>query len=185
MVVVSKRHRNDVHFTSVKDSLDKYNNVILLEMNPVRTKVLHKLRESMRNTAKIIFGKKTIIKKVFKNINENFLKLITANTFLVFTNDDWKRTIETIVEHNTEETQKIIRKGVLMTGNQPAPTVIKKHLDSLNLITKEQHGTLFLENDVQLDNQKDKKIIKLLKMDDTSMSIKPLCVLEDGKFQKI
>lgn len=183
--VVSKREKNEVHYTKVKECLSKYNQIVLFEMNPVRTKVLHRMREMTRDATKIIFGKKSIIKKALEGADENFLKCMTANTFLMFTNEESSRMIDVVMKHNVAASEKLIPKGILRINNVAAPTVIKKNLDKLNLTTKEKNGMLILENDITLDTERDKKLIKLLKMDDSSINIRPLCIISNGNYQKI
>ncbi|ELQ76027.1 60S acidic ribosomal protein P0 [Trachipleistophora hominis] len=185
MVAVSKKEKNAVHYTKIKECLGKYNQIILFEMNPVRTNVLHKMREVTRDTTKIIFGKKLIIRKALKDVDDDFLKCMTANTFLVFTNEDTSKIVDVILKYNVASSEKLIPKGILKINNVAAPTVIKKNLDKLNFVTKEKNGVLMVENAVELDTEKDKKLIKLLRMDDISINIKPLCVISNGNYQKI
>lgn len=185
MVVVSKREKNNVHFAKIKETFEKYNQVVVFEMDSVRTRTLHSIREEIRDSSKIIFGKKTVIKKALKDVNGQFLNSLTANTFLVFTNEDIDKIVGVVTKYNIEKSVKVLSKGVLKIKDAPVPTVLRKNLELLNLTTKEKNGVLVLEKDVELDEVKDKKLIRLLKMDDLSVCLKPLCIIKEGNYQKI
>merc|ERR1711915_46421 len=125
MVVASKRAKNEIHFKRFQENQQKYANMIIFEMSPLRTKILHDLRDSLRNVAKITFGKKSVMKKVLNAYKDEFKNALTANTFIVFTDADSKSIIGEAMKFNREKTEKIIPSGVLKVQNATAPTVIK------------------------------------------------------------
>lgn len=180
--LISKRDRNEKHFTQIKDSVSKYKSMIVFDLAPVRTKLLHTLRETVRDNSKIVFGKKTIIKKVLKDHNKDFLNCLTKNTFVIFTNQQSDIIIKTIIGFNQPRKPKFLSKGLLKINNQPAPTIFKKNLQQLPLT--ELSGQLHLQSDFPLDDTKHKQIIKLLKLTDGHVNIVPLYTYEDGQYIK-
>lgn len=182
-MLVSKRDKNEKHFTQIKESVSRYKSMIIFDMLPVRTKLLHTLRETMRDGSKIVFGKKTIIKKALKDHSKEFLDSLTKNTFIIFTNQQTDSIIKTVIGFNKEKKPKSLTKGILKANNQPVPTVLKKNLQQLPLI--EVSGQLHLQSDFVLDDVEHHQLIKLLKLTDDHVSIAPLYLYENGQYAKL
>ena len=90
---LSLKQKNLSHFTKIKENLSTFKNIYVFEMKPFKTRILHQIREKIKSdSSKIVFGKKTVIKKAFDILESSgdrkYLDLLTANTFLLFTNQE-------------------------------------------------------------------------------------------------
>ncbi|KRH95267.1 60S acidic ribosomal protein P0 [Pseudoloma neurophilia] len=182
--LVSKREKNEKQLLTIRETQSSYKSMIICDMEPVRTKLLHLLREKFREHSKIIFGKKTLLKKAFEKHDKQFTAALTANTFVIFTNFDTNSILETLTSYNKEKSVKIIKAGILQINNKPINTTLRKNLIEF-IPVYEENGHLKINEDFVLDEKKHKKVIKLLKMDDEHMQIKPLYIFENEKYTKI
>lgn len=185
MATLTRRAKNEKQLTAVKEITGTYKNIFVFEMCPVRTRTLHDMREVLRDTSKIVFGKKSVLKKGLSSHKEEFLNSLTANTFLVFTNEQSTEIIEKLKNFNVEKTECLVPSGLLKINNVAAPTVIKKDLLKFGLNVTEKNGHLFLEEEKTLDEESDAKLIKMLKLNTSHMNIVPKYVFENGKYKKM
>lgn len=157
--------------------VDKYEKILIVNADNVRSKQIANIRAAVRNKAEILMGKNTMMRKALEILYENkdgkydsmkekaesvyrLLEHIKGNIGLVFTNEDLVEVRDTIREYKVAAPAKqgqISQVQVVVpasnTGLEPTKTSFFQALDIPTKITK---GSVEITKDVVLLNPGDK-----------------------------
>jgi len=158
----SAKQRKAKYVVTLREYLNSFKNVLLIQVDNVGSHALQKIRIKLRETgSKMLMGKNTVIRKVLRDMMEErpelegILNAIEGNMGFVFTNgSDLKGMRDLLTEEKIPAAAKagqfapvdvIIPKGV--TGLDPGQTSFFQALDIGTKITK---GSIEILTDVKL-----------------------------------
>lgn len=151
--------RKQEYFDRLEGLLESYNRIFLVHVDNVGSNQIQQIRIQLRGKAELLFGKNTLIRKVFANFLEKneghpleeVLPLIKGNVGFVFTNDDLNDIREVI---NSNRVPAPARVGAVATvdvwcpsgptGCDPGQTAF---FQALQVSTKIQKGQIEITQD--------------------------------------
>jgi len=156
------REKKREYFEKLNGYLETYTRVLIIEIDNVGSKQIQNTRIALRGKAEIIFGKNTLIRKVFSDFIEQnedhpygqLLSYVNGNIGFVFTNGDLNE-IREILESN--KVPAPARVGAVApvdvvvpagpTGCDPGQT---SFFQTLNIATKISRGQIEIVSDITL-----------------------------------
>jgi large subunit ribosomal protein LP0 len=154
--------RKTEYFERMKNLLDKYQKLFIVEVDNVGSQQLQNTRAGLRGTAEILMGKNTMMRKIIKEYAEEnpgtpksqLEACCRGNVGMVFTNGDLSE-VRSILESNVRPAPArvgaiapinvIVPKGP--TGCDPGQTAF---FQTLQIATKITRGQIEITNDVPL-----------------------------------
>eukprot|EP01084_Bolivina_argentea_P142219 249835_1 len=137
--------------------LDKYDRILFVQINNVRSQQLHDIRRDLRGKAELLMGKKTLQKRVISNRSEegeeNLLKeklvdagILVGNRGMLFTNDSIESVHAVLKKHRIQAPAKVgaispvdVEVPAGNTGMEPTTT---SFFQALGVQTKIAKGTV-------------------------------------------
>jgi large subunit ribosomal protein LP0 len=163
----SKRKiRKEKYVAKLKDALQDYHNIIIVQVDNVGSNQMQKVRIALRGKAIVLMGKNTIIRKIVREFIptkpelEALLPYVFGNIGFVFTNGDLKEVRKIILDNKVPAAAKsgtvapnevVIPAG--STGMDPGQTAF---FQALNIATKIVKGAIEIINAVTLIKPGDK-----------------------------
>ncbi|KAL1927957.1 hypothetical protein VTP01DRAFT_3362 [Rhizomucor pusillus] len=156
----SKREAKGLYFEKLKNYLDTYKTIFLVNVDNVGSNQMHQIRHSLRGEAVVLMGKNTMVRRAFKTFIaerpelERLLPHIKGNIGFVFTNGDLKEVREKIIANRVAAPARanaIAPADVSVpagnTGMEPGKT---SFFQALGIPTKISRGTIEIVSDVHL-----------------------------------
>jgi len=156
----SKGEKKANYFSKLKNLLQDYSSVFIVNVDNVGSNQMHQIRVSLRGKAVVLMGKNTMVRRAIKVLApenptyEKLLPFVKGNIGFVFTNSDLKE-IRTMVLANRVKAPA--RAGAFApvdvfvpggnTGMEPGKT---SFFQALGIPTKIARGTIEIVNDVHL-----------------------------------
>ncbi|MCY3413766.1 MAG: 50S ribosomal protein L10 [Candidatus Heimdallarchaeota archaeon] len=191
---IAKRKLETV--AKIKDHLAEYNTVGIVAMESIAAKTVQKLRADLRDKAKIIGAKNTLMRKALEESNvegsENLIPYVSGSVSFLFTNAS-PYSIANYLENNKVKAAakggQVAPKAVTvpkMNTGQPPGTIISL-LNSVGLPTRIEGGTVAIPNDTQVIEVGDvitptlASILAQLGIEPFEVGLSLDCVLENGE----
>jgi len=156
----ASRADKEVYFEKLKQLLDTYPSIFLVNVDNVGSNQMHQIRVALRGKGVVLMGKNTMVRRAIRTLLselpqfERLLPYIKGNVGFVFTNQELKE-IRTIITSN--KVAAPARAGMLATvdvtvpggntGMEPGKT---SFFQALRIPTKIARGTIEIVNDVQV-----------------------------------
>ena len=137
--------------------LDKYDRILFVQINNVRSQQLHNIRRDLRGKAELLMGKKTLQKRVISNRSEegevNVLKeklvdagILVGNRGMLFTNDSVETVQAVLKKHRIQAPAKVGAISpvdvVVPAGNTGMEPTTTSFFQALGVQTKIAKGTV-------------------------------------------
>lgn len=196
MVQLSRRERKEHYFKKFSKLLHQYDRCFVVCADNVRSKQMQQIRAALRDSAEIIFGKNTQMKKVIQNQLqrdsrlEKLLPLLKENVGLVFTLRDLGEVRKALESNRLEAPAKAgniapcdVTVSAVNTGLGPEKT---SFFQALNIQTKITRGTIEIINDVPLIKkghkvgQSEAVLLKMLKINPFTYGLQIRQVFDQG-----
>lgn len=154
---MSKAERKKDYVAKLTDLLSTYNKILLVGADNVGSSHMQKIRRSIRDSATLLMGKNTMVRRVIRNDHpelHSLLPYVKGNVGFVFTNADLSEVRNQLLAQRVAAPAKagaispcdvIIPKGD--TGLEPTQTAF---LQALNIATKINKGQIQIINDKQI-----------------------------------
>lgn len=162
----TRRIRKELFVTRLREYLDEYKNILIVQVDNVGSNQMQKVRSALRGQAVVLMGKNTLIRKIIREqAQENELlssvnDLVVGNMGFVFTNGNLKEIRDIIISNKVPAAAKsgtIAQKDVYLppgpTGLDPGQT---SFFQAMNIATKIVKGAIEIVNDVHLIKQGEK-----------------------------
>jgi len=161
---MSKKERKASYCDKLREMLNEYNKVLIVNADNVGSHHMQKIRQSIRGKAILLMGKNTMVRRVIRNeYREKFeviLPHIFENVGLLFTHGDLAELRDLILEQKVAAPAKagaIAPCDVIVpagdTGLEPTQTAF---LQALNIPTRINKGQIMILNPKQVINAGDK-----------------------------
>jgi large subunit ribosomal protein LP0 len=157
---MSKRESKALYFQKLKNYLDTYQSIFIVNVDNVSSNQMHQIRFNLRGEAVVLMGKNTMVRRALKGmINERpelekLLSFVRGNIGFVFTNSDLKEIREKIISNRVAAPARagaIAPVDVIVpggnTGMEPGKT---SFFQALGIPTKIARGTIEIVSDVKL-----------------------------------
>ncbi|KAI7877618.1 hypothetical protein K492DRAFT_150366 [Lichtheimia hyalospora FSU 10163] len=157
---MSKRESKELYFEKLKNYLDTYKTVFVVNVDNVGSNQMHQIRHSLRGEAVVLMGKNTMVRRAMKGFIverpelEKLLVHVRGNVGFVFTNGDLKEIREKIIENRVAAPARAgayAPKDVFVpagnTGMEPGKT---SFFQALGIPTKISRGTIEIVSDVKV-----------------------------------
>ncbi|GAA5830777.1 hypothetical protein JCM11251_001071 [Rhodosporidiobolus azoricus] len=156
------RSRDDklAYFAKLKDLIETYPSIFVVNVDNVGSNQMHQIRQSIRGNGQILMGKNTMVRRAIRLILadhpdfERFLPLVKGNVGFVFTSGDLKDIRDLIISNKVAAPAKAgafapndIYVPAGNTGMEPGKT---SFFQALNIPTKIARGTIEITSDVHL-----------------------------------
>ncbi|KAI8059277.1 ribosomal protein L10-domain-containing protein [Gongronella butleri] len=157
---MSKREAKEQYFLRLREYLDTYKSIFIVNVDNVSSNQMHQIRHSLRGEGVVLMGKNTMVRRALKTFVserpefERLLPFVKGNVGFVFTNEDLKNIREKILSNRVAAPA---RAGALApvdvfvpggnTGMEPGKT---SFFQALGIPTKISRGTIEIVSDVQL-----------------------------------
>jgi len=149
-----------LYFEKLKQLLDTYPSIFIVNVDNVGSKQMHQIRFALRGKAVVLMGKNTMVRRAIRSLMaelpqfERLLPHVKGNIGFVFTNQDLKE-VRSLITAN--KVAAPARAGMLAlvdvtvhagnTGMEPGKTAF---FQALRVPTKIARGTIEIVNDVQV-----------------------------------
>ncbi|KAG5642718.1 60s acidic ribosomal protein P2 [Asterophora parasitica] len=156
----ASRADKEVYFTKLKELLNKYPSIFLVNVDNVGSNQMHQIRVALRGKGVVLMGKNTMVRRALRTILseypqfERLLPHVKGNIGFVFTDKDLKEVREVIVANKVKAPA---RAGALApldvvvpasnTGMEPGKT---SFFQALGIPTKIARGTIEIVSDVKV-----------------------------------
>jgi len=156
----ASRADKELYFTKLKQLLDTYPSIFIVNVDNVGSNQMHQIRVALRGKGVVLMGKNTMVRRALRTLLselpqfEKLLPHVRGNIGFVFTNQDLKE-IRTIITSN--KVAAPARAGMLATvdvivpggntGMEPGKT---SFFQALRIPTKIARGTIEIVGDVQV-----------------------------------
>lgn len=93
---MSKREAKENYFLRLKEYLDTYKSIFIVNVDNVSSNQMHQIRHSLRGDGVVLMGKNTMVRRALKTFVgerpefERLLPFVKGNIGFVFTNGDLK-----------------------------------------------------------------------------------------------
>jgi len=158
----ARRVRKEAFAARLREYLDTYKNVLIVQVDNVGSNQMQKVRVALRGKAAVLMGKNTLVRNTIrkhiadsKNTNlENLLPLVYGNMGFVFTNSNLKEVRDTVLSNKVPAAAKTgsfapvdVHVPAGPTGMDPGQTAF---FQALNISTKIVKGAIEIVNPVHL-----------------------------------
>jgi len=158
----ARRIRKEAFAARLRQYLDTYKNVLIVQVDNVGSSQMQKVRIALRGRAVVLMGKNTLVRNTVrkhiaesKNTNlENLLPLVYGNMGFVFTNSNLKETRDAVLASKVPAAAKTgsyapidVHVPAGPTGMDPGQTAF---FQALNISTKIVKGAIEIVNPVHL-----------------------------------
>lgn len=156
----ASRADKELYFEKLKDLLNKYASVFIVNVDNVGSNQMHQIRVALREKAIVLMGKNTMVRRALKGVlgeypqYERLLPHVKGNIGFVFTDKDLKEVRNLIVANKVKAPA---RAGALApmdvvvpasnTGMEPGKT---SFFQALGIPTKIARGTIEIVSDVKV-----------------------------------
>ncbi|KAI9268824.1 ribosomal protein L10-domain-containing protein [Phascolomyces articulosus] len=157
---MSKRESKEQYFEKLKNYIDSYQTVFVVNVDNVGSNQMHQIRHSLRGEAVVLMGKNTMVRRAFKTFVaerpelDRLMPHVKGNIGFVFTNGDLKEIRNKITENRVAAPARAnaIAPGNVFvpagnTGMEPGKT---SFFQALGIPTKISRGTIEIVSDVQV-----------------------------------
>ncbi|KAI8327780.1 ribosomal protein L10-domain-containing protein [Chlamydoabsidia padenii] len=157
---MSKREAKENYFLRLKEYLDTYSSIFIVNVDNVSSNQMHQIRHSLRGEGVVLMGKNTMVRRALKTFVaerpefERLLPHVKGNIGFVFTNNDLKEIREKILSNRVAAPARanaVAPSDVVVpggnTGMEPGKT---SFFQALGIPTKISRGTIEIVSDVQL-----------------------------------
>jgi large subunit ribosomal protein LP0 len=157
---MSKRESKALYFEKLKNYLETYQSIFIVNVDNVSSNQMHQIRVSLRGEAVVLMGKNTMVRRALKGmipenpVYEKLLAFVKGNIGFVFTNGDLKDIREKIVSNRVAAPARagaVAPSDVVVpggnTGMEPGKT---SFFQALGIPTKIARGTIEIVSDVNL-----------------------------------
>jgi len=164
----ARRVRKEAFAARLREYLDTYKNVLIVQVDNVGSSQMQKVRLALRGKAAVLMGKNTLVRNTIrkhiaegKNTHlENLLPLVYGNMGFVFTNTNLKEIRDLVLENKVPAAAKTgsfapsdVHVPAGPTGMDPGQTAF---FQALNIATKIIKGAIEIVNPVHLIKAGDK-----------------------------
>jgi len=158
----ARRVRKEAFAVRLREYLDTYKNVLIVQVDNVGSNQMQKVRLALRGKAAVLMGKNTLVRNTVrkhiaegKNTNlENLLPLVYGNMGFVFTNSNLKEIRDIVLANKVPAAAKTgsfaptdVHVPAGPTGMDPGQTAF---FQALNVATKIVKGAIEIVNPVHL-----------------------------------
>jgi large subunit ribosomal protein LP0 len=158
----ARRLRKEGFAARLREYLDTYKNVLIVQVDNVGSNQMQKVRLALRGKAAVLMGKNTLVRNTIrKHINEgkntnleNLLPLVYGNMGFVFTNGNLKEIRDIVLANKVPAAAKTgsfapqdVHVPAGPTGMDPGQTAF---FQALNIATKIVKGAIEIVNPVHL-----------------------------------
>ncbi|KAI8083138.1 ribosomal protein L10-domain-containing protein [Halteromyces radiatus] len=157
---MSKREAKENYFLRLKEYLDTYKSIFIVNVDNVSSNQMHQIRHSLRGEGVVLMGKNTMVRRALKTFVaerpefERLLPHVRGNIGFVFTNGDLKEVREKILSNRVAAPARanaVAPADVIVpggnTGMEPGKT---SFFQALGIPTKISRGTIEIVSDVNL-----------------------------------
>ncbi|RDB25774.1 60S acidic ribosomal protein P0 [Hypsizygus marmoreus] len=154
------RADKEIYFNKLKELLNKYPSIFLVNVDNVGSNQMHQIRVALRGKGVVLMGKNTMVRRALRTILaeypqfERLLPYVKGNIGFVFTSDDLKEIREIIVANKVAAPARagaFAPKDVVVpaanTGMEPGKT---SFFQALGIPTKIARGTIEIVSDVKV-----------------------------------
>jgi len=154
------RSEKEVYFTKLKELLQKYPSIFIVNVDNVGSNQMHQIRVALRGKGVVLMGKNTMVRRALRSVlseNPQFERLlphVKGNIGFVFTSDDLKDIREIITANKVAAPARAgayAPKDVTVpagnTGMEPGKT---SFFQALGIPTKIARGTIEIVSDVKV-----------------------------------
>ncbi|KAL0954825.1 hypothetical protein HGRIS_003770 [Hohenbuehelia grisea] len=156
----ASRADKEVYFQKLKDLLQKYPSIFIVNVDNVGSNQMHQIRVALRGKGVVLMGKNTMVRRALRTILSEFpqferlLPHVRGNIGFVFTSGDLKEVRDIIVANKVAAPARagaLAPKDVYVpagnTGMEPGKT---SFFQALGIPTKIARGTIEIVSDVQV-----------------------------------
>ncbi|KAF7720407.1 ribosomal protein P0 (A0) (L10E), partial [Apophysomyces ossiformis] len=157
---MSKREAKELYFEKLKNYLDTYKSIFIVNVDNVSSNQMHQIRHSLRGEAVVLMGKNTMVRRALKGLVaerpefERILPHVKGNIGFIFTNGELKETRDKVISNRVAAPARagaIAPVDVVVpggnTGMEPGKT---SFFQALGIPTKISRGTIEIVSDVNL-----------------------------------
>ncbi|CAO3612963.1 unnamed protein product [Cunninghamella echinulata] len=157
---MSKREAKENYFLRLKEYLDTYKSIFIVNVDNVSSNQMHQIRHSLRGEGVVLMGKNTMVRRALKTFVaerpefERLLPHVRGNIGFVFTNCDLKDIRDKLLSNRVAAPARagaIAPVDVVVpggnTGMEPGKT---SFFQALGIPTKISRGTIEIVSDVKL-----------------------------------
>ncbi|KAG0174077.1 ribosomal protein P0 (A0) (L10E) [Apophysomyces sp. BC1034] len=157
---MSKREAKELYFEKLKNYLDTYKSIFIVNIDNVSSNQMHQIRHSLRGEAVVLMGKNTMVRRALKGLVaerpefERILPHVKGNIGFIFTNGDLKETRDKVISNRVAAPARagaVAPVDVIVpggnTGMEPGKT---SFFQALGIPTKISRGTIEIVSDVNL-----------------------------------
>ncbi|SAM08329.1 hypothetical protein [Absidia glauca] len=150
---MSKREAKENYFLRLKEYLDTYSSIFIVNVDNVSSNQMHQIRHSLRGEGVVLMGKNTMVRRALKTFVaerpefERLLPHVKGNIGFVFTNNDLKEIREKILSNRVAAPARanaVAPSDVVVpggnTGMEPGKT---SFFQALGIPTKISRGSTF------------------------------------------
>ncbi|GMK57564.1 hypothetical protein CspeluHIS016_0403980 [Cutaneotrichosporon spelunceum] len=154
------RAEKEVWFTKLRDLMERYTSLFIVNIDNVSSQQCHMIRQSLRGKGVVLMGKNTMVRRALRTVlaefpqYEKILPFVRGNVGFVFTDGDLKEVRELIVSNRVAAPARagaIAPTDVYVpagnTGMEPGKT---SFFQALGIPTKIARGTIEIVSDVQV-----------------------------------
>jgi len=154
------RSEKELYFEKLKELLNKYTSIFLVNVDNVGSNQMHQIRVALRGKGVVLMGKNTMVRRALRSILaesphfERLLPFVKGNIGFVFTSSDLKEIREIIVANKVAAPARAgayAPKDVTVpagnTGMEPGKT---SFFQALGIPTKIARGTIEIVSDVKV-----------------------------------
>lgn len=190
------RARKEDYFQKLKNLLEEYKSIFIVNVDNVGSNQMHQIRISLRGEGVVLMGKNTMVRRALKNMMhddphyERLLPHVKGNIGFVFTNAELKEIREKILSNRIAAPAKagaVAPTDVFVpagnTGMEPGKT---SFFQALGIPTKIARGTIEIVSEVHLV-KKDTKVgaseatlLNMLNISPFTYGMSVLQVYDDG-----
>ncbi|CAK9784183.1 putative 60S acidic ribosomal protein [Cutaneotrichosporon oleaginosum] len=154
------RAEKEVWFTKLRELMEKYPSLFIVNIDNVSSQQCHMIRQSLRGKGVVLMGKNTMVRRALRTVLAEFpqyekvLPFVKGNVGFVFTDGDLKEIRELIISNRVAAPA---RAGAIApvdvyvpagnTGMEPGKT---SFFQALGIPTKIARGTIEIVSDVQV-----------------------------------
>ncbi|EDR08463.1 60S acidic ribosomal protein P0 [Laccaria bicolor S238N-H82] len=156
----ASRADKGIYFEKLKELLNKYASIFLVNVDNVGSNQMHQIRVALRGKGVVLMGKNTMVRRALRSIlaeypqYERLLPYVKGNIGFVFTDEDLKEIREIIVANKVAAPARagaFAPKDVTVpagnTGMEPGKT---SFFQALGVPTKIARGTIEIVSDVKV-----------------------------------
>ncbi|KIK10170.1 hypothetical protein K443DRAFT_670797 [Laccaria amethystina LaAM-08-1] len=156
----ASRADKSIYFDKLKELLNKYASIFLVNVDNVGSNQMHQIRVALRGKGVVLMGKNTMVRRALRSIlaeypqYERLLPYVKGNIGFVFTDEDLKEIREIIVANKVAAPARagaFAPKDVTVpagnTGMEPGKT---SFFQALGVPTKIARGTIEIVSDVKV-----------------------------------